>query len=131
MKIKIQNRTSFSFRLKYECEHEIQADAGENLVDLFEEVVEPNKKIVVASIRLPEDLRSGANMLSWFSISQRDFADDSSLSIKIRMVGQSFGAKLFHSISSSPFGALKPEHEWHSGYSTVRLPFTYTVLMIQ
>lgn len=127
MKIKIQNRTSFSFRLKYECEHEIQADADETLVDLYQEVVEPNKKIVVASIRFPDDLSSGANMLSWFSISQRDFADESSLSIKIRMVGQSFGAKLFHSISSSPFGALKPEHEWHSGYSNVHIRYNHII----
>lgn len=120
MKIKIQNRTSFTFNLKHECEHEIQAaDTDELLASLYQDTIEPNKKMVVASILMPDNLSPGANILSWFSINQRDFADESSLSIKIRMVGQSFGAKLLHSISSSPYGALKPEHEWHSGYSTV------------
>lgn len=123
MKIKIQNRTSFSFCLKYECEHEAQTDHAEELASLYQDVIEPNKKMVVASIRLPDDLRAGANVLSWFSLSQRHFTDKSLLNIKIRMVGHSFGTKLFHSISSSPFGALKPEHEWHSGYSTVRLHY--------
>lgn len=124
MKIKVNNRTSFPFAVTKSCKAEIIEDQ-DNMVQIRKNSIDPGLKAVVGSLKLPPNLEPGASTLIWVTLSpDSSITNSDTISIKIRVLGRSMGAQVYHSICSSPYGALKPEQEWHSGHALVPLMFT-------
>lgn len=121
MKVKIKNQTSIEFSATFSLQSE-EYDVSALVWDQRTPVIPAQSKTELGKIRIPENLKPGSNALLWIDISPADGnLSSQSLSLKIRFAGGVVSSQLYHSLSSNPYGGLRPEQEWHAGNAVVRL----------
>lgn len=117
MKIKVKNFTSFDFRISDHIEFETTSSPG-ICWNLQKEIVESNTKTFIGKLSSISGLENGTNLVIWITLNFLGLLSES-ISLKLRFVGSNLKKDILHSMSCQPYGRLKPEQEWHSGYATV------------
>lgn len=117
MKIKVKNFTTFDLRISDHIEYETKS-RPEISWSLQREAVESNTRVYIGKLSWVSDLEKGTNLVIWISL-KFPALELESISLKLRFIGSHLKKDILHSMSCQPYGRLKPEQEWHSGYATV------------